>query len=196
MSSTFKLSNFLARKFFKNWGNTHVPKTSLFFQLYQLFWTKNNQLYQVYIPIPCDNAIAITWTEAVFFMFTKQVTICGYTLKTDMVSTWLKLYLKPCLSSRKQVLLFITPGRFCDVTPDSIQQESKTLVCLNAVITVFLTEDDPDERSCYRHQSKYRQAPCDCVADVNLLFKPCSPCDLQRRNKWSEEEGDSKILPI
>lgn len=164
-----------------------MPKTSLFFQLYQLFWTKI--LYRVSIPTPYDNAVAITWTEAIFSVFTKQVTICGCMLKIDMVSTWLKLYLKPCLSGRKQVLLFVTPGKFCDVTPDSIQQEGETLVCLNAVITVFLTEDDPDERSCYRHQSKYRQAPCDCMADVNLLFKPCSPCDLQRRNKWWEEEG-------
>lgn len=91
----------------------------------------------VYIPIPCNNGVAVICTEAIFSLFTNQVTICGYMLKTDMVSTWRKLYLKPCLSSRKQILLFITPGKFCDVSPDSIQQESKTLVCLNAIITVF-----------------------------------------------------------
>lgn len=109
--------------------------------------------------------------------------------KPGTLPTWLKLEWKPCWSSGKQWLLFIPPGKFCDsrFSPGGKQDSG-------AVITVLLTKDGPDECSCYRHQSKYRQAPCDCVADVNLLFKLCSLCDLWRKNKWSEE--DSKILPI
>lgn len=69
-----KLTYFLARKIFKNWGNSYAQNFPVFQFYHQLFWMKI--LYQVYIHIPRDNAVATTRAEAIFSMFVSEETIC------------------------------------------------------------------------------------------------------------------------